>query len=140
MLKKLLIIGLLTGFMFGCANNTTVETPAYAGITMDRVKEHCKPSNFWQMTVITTPMVMIAYENCLDIDFLIMMMTPYGEKNISLEKRTVQIVMEHYTDHKNKTDKENIWNSVFLKHNTIVYEDIKSHVLFYSLESSKKSK
>ena len=140
MFKKLLTVALITGFMFSCTSNATIETPAYAGVTLESIKQNCKPSNFWQMSVLTTPVIMIAYDKCMGVDTLIVLMTPYGAKSIDLERRTAQIVVEHFEDHKNNTDEVNNWKAVFLKDSTIIYEEIKSHVLFYSLESSKKSK
>ena len=142
-MKKLILLLLVTATL-GCA--TTTSTPPedpYKHITVEKVSKYCQPVNVWNVGVLGNPAMVATFEHCLEIKNLLLIVGPVLEENLELSTAVVTIVRLSYLNYLNENDDKHVYAVITLKETYKPNEDeenTRSHVSFYSIESTKKTK
>jgi hypothetical protein len=142
MKKLILLLTLLLATSCATANNTPKEDP-YATLTIEKVGKFCKPANLWNVSVLGKPAMIVVFEHCLEIDKLLLVSAPVLETNEELSTKIVDIVHLCYIDYLNETSDNKHYKTLVLKETYRVSKDeekARSHITFYSIESTKKTK
>ena len=142
-MKKLILL-LMATLTLGCAttNNTPAEDP-YKHITVEKVSKHCPPTNVWNVGVLGNPAMVATFENCLEVESLLLIVGPVIEESVDLSTAVVTVVRLSYVNYLNESATDLTYTLVTLKETYKLNEDkenTRSHVSFYSIESTKKTK
>jgi hypothetical protein len=141
---KKLFLWILATSLLGCA--TTKNIPAedpYKTLTIEKVSKYCKPINIWNVGVLGNPAMVGTFEHCLEINDLVVIITSYLENSKELDAAVIAIVRLSYLAYLNDTNTEKVYSAKLLKETYKEHKDeenAKSHVSFYSIESTKKTK
>jgi|10_taG_2_1085330.scaffolds.fasta_scaffold18703_4 hypothetical protein len=145
-MKKLILL-LMIVMMASCATTSApveVEDP-YATLTIEKVSKFCRPVNVWNVGILQNPAIIVTYEDCLEIEELLIVMAPVMTGHEELGITIVKVVQLSYVQYLTESDKDNDLKVTLLKAALRDHseknekENTQSHVYFYSLERTKKS-
>jgi|TARA_R110000824_G_scaffold271234_1_gene459758 hypothetical protein len=141
---KKLILWVAVISLMGCAATTsTPPVDPYKNLTVEKVAKFCKPTNLWNVGVLGNPAMIVTFEHCLEVNNLLLVTTPVLEKNQKLSKTIVSVVHLTYVAYLNDVNEDKTYTAVILKETYRISkgeENDRSHVTFYSVESTKKTK
>jgi len=144
MKKLILLLALLLVTSCATANNTPKEDP-YATLTVEKVTKYCQPRNLWNVGVLGNPAMIATFQNCLEIEELLIIIAPAREDNEELGVTIVKVVQLSYVQFLREANEGKSYEVTLLKSMHRIHEEegdaekAKSHVYFYRLESTKKS-
>jgi len=141
-MKKLFLL-LMIVMMASCATNQTTapkEDP-YANLTLEKVSKYCQPTNLWNVGVLGNPAMIVTFEDCLEVEELMVVIAPVMENSEELGITIVKVVQLSYVQYLSESNADKTYTVKVLKSMLRPHpeEEAKSHVYFYSLESTKKS-
>ena len=142
-MKKLILL-IVALILSGCA--TTKNPPTkdpYRTLTIEKVSKYCKPINLWNVGVVGNPAMVTTFEHCLEIDNLLLIVTSYVADNKELSPAVIAIIRLSYIGYMNETNADKLYTATLIKETYKPNEDeenTKSHITFYSIESTKKTK
>jgi hypothetical protein len=142
-MKKLIsIVAALA--LTSCATTTSapVEDP-HQDLTFEKVAKYCRPANVWNVGVLGNAAMIAVFEHCLEVDQLLLVTAPVFEENEKLSTSIVEVVHLSYIAYLNDTSKDKIYTTIVLNQTERTHpgeEKAQSHITFYSIESTKKTK
>jgi len=144
--KRLMILFAIVSLFIGCASTPIEQTvDPYKNLTMESVKEQCKPAGFWNVGVMGNPAIIIIYDSCNGIDNLLVVAAPDIKNNEKLTKAVMDIVYMSYLEYRNDMNKAQEWTAKLIKKEFQVHHvdkevKFKSYVTFYILQGAVKEK
>tara|TARA_R110000824_G_scaffold54557_8_gene150605 strand:- start:4664 stop:5101 length:438 start_codon:yes stop_codon:yes gene_type:complete len=144
MKKLILLLTLLLVTSCATANNTPKEDP-YATLTVEKVTKYCQPRDLWNVGVLGNPAMIATFQNCLEIEELLIIIAPADKDNKELGIAIIKVVQLSYVGYLRGANEDKSYEVKLLKSMYRALEEegdaekAKSHVYFYSLESTKKS-
>ena len=132
-MKNLLIIAILLLTFGACA--TTNPNP-YPELTRDNVQKECEAVNFWNVPVLSYPVGVLRFDNCLNVKDLLIITSVSGGFSAEIRNASRVLVKNHYLSFLNNTDPKKSWTAKKLKEER--EEDLTT--LFYLLIPKEKTK
>lgn len=132
MKKTFMIVALLLTFG-ACA---TTKTNSYPQLTRANIQKECKPVNFWNLSVLNYPVVLVRFNNCLKVKDLLMLTSLNNGFTKEIRRTSRKLLKNHYLNYLNDTDSEKSWATKKLKEE----REENLTTLFYLLESQTKDK
>jgi hypothetical protein len=127
-----MIVALLLTFG-ACA---TTKTNSYPQLTRANIQKECKPVNFWNLSVLNYPVVLVRFNNCLKVKDLLMLTSLNNGFTKEIRRTSRKLLKNHYLNYLNDTDSEKSWATKKLKEE----REENLTTLFYLLESQTKDK
>ena len=114
----------------------TTKTNSYPQLTRANVQKECKPVNLWNLNVLSYPVIVVRFNNCLKIKDLLILTSLNNGLTQEIRSTSRKLLKNHYLNYLNDTDSEKSWTTKELK------EEREESVttIFYLLESQAKDK
>ena len=113
-MKKLFLL-LMIVMMAGCATNqtTTPKEDPYATLTLEKVSKYCQPTNLLNVGVLGNPAMIATFDNCLEVEELMVVIAPVMENNEELGLTIVKVVQLSYVQYLAETNADKAFEVMY---------------------------
>ena len=97
---RFLLLMLVFGVSACVSTTTQTQKPEpYANVTIENVKESCKPAEHWNVGVLGRPAVVIRFDNCLNIKMLLVVATDETTEIEKIRRPSMELLSLHYVQY-----------------------------------------
>jgi hypothetical protein len=133
-MKKTLMTLCAAFLMTGCATTTT-KKELHPDLTMDGLEKNCKPDEFWNVQVLTTPAIVLKFPECMKYKSLLVVSVPNTADTKKIRELAAELLIEQYLSYLERTNEDMVWTAENIK--TAVEKEWRTRYLLLSSKSKK---
>jgi hypothetical protein len=108
-MKKILFMMIAMFFVASCATSQTKVVHKYAHVTPDKINT-CDTDNRWWMHLGGFGVVVLQFDNCLDVDKMLVMIAPTTRYTQEIRSLSYKLLGLHFVGMLNNTKPEHVWS------------------------------
>ncbi len=110
-----MMLFMVATFMVSCATTQNEHLDPYANITIQNVKNNCKPAESWNVGVLGRPAVVVRFDNCLDVKMLLVVATDENTEIEKIRRPSMELLTLHYIEYLKRVDPKGLYSNAKIK-------------------------
>lgn len=137
-MKKILLMMIVVLFAASCATSQTKVVHKYAHVTPAKIQDTCDTDNRWWMHLGGFGVVVLQFDNCLDVDKMLVMIAPTTQFTQEIRSRSYQLLGLHFLNFMNNTKPEHVWSLQLIRDFLVPAkgaDDVEQWIVVYKVNS-----